>query len=77
MLVVDLLAFKFNPKLDRFVSSYRDPLEEAVNALVATWAHSFMISAVPPLKLLHCLLCRIKMEGILGFLNAQDGPRQI
>lgn len=30
---VDLLAFKFNNKLDRFISRYRDPLDEAVDAL--------------------------------------------
>lgn len=33
--VCHILAYRFNSKLDRFVSRYRDPLAEAMNALMA------------------------------------------
>lgn len=37
MLDVDLLAIRFNSKLDRFVSRSTDQLTEVVDALVAPW----------------------------------------
>lgn len=47
MLDAALLASRFNNKLDRFVSRYRDPL---VQALVAPWDHYTLIYAFYLLK---------------------------
>lgn len=57
---VDLVS-KFNSKLNRFVFKYKDPLEER---------------AFPPLKLLHCLVHVIQIEGILVVVLALDWPDQ-
>lgn len=58
---VDLLASRFNTKLNSFVCRYKDPLTEAVDA-VALRVHYNLIYDLSPLKF---LLHRIKMEGIL------------
>lgn len=43
MLDVDLLAFRFNNILDRFISRFRDPLAKAVYFLLAPWDHALLI----------------------------------
>lgn len=42
---VDLLMFRFNNKLNRFVSSYREHLAEVVHGLVALWDQYTLIYA--------------------------------
>lgn len=76
-LTVDLLASRFNNKLDRFVSRYRDPLAEAVAALVLLQDQCTPISAFSQLKLLPRLLCRIELECIPVILTDPDWPRQM
>lgn len=46
----DLQVFKFNNKLDKFVSRCRGPLADTVDNLVALWDQHNLIYAFPPLK---------------------------
>lgn len=62
---MDVLASRFN-KLSRFVLGFRAPLEIAVDVMVTPWDQVNLIYALSSLKRLTCLLCKIKMEGIVA-----------
>lgn len=66
------LASRFNKKLDRFGSRYRNPLAEVADVLVTLWDQKSLIYSFPPLKLLSSFLLRIEMEGILMILITLD-----
>lgn len=57
--------FRFNNKLDMFVSRCRHPPADPVDAVVAQWDQYTLVYAFAPLKFLRCQFCRIRMEGIL------------
>lgn len=64
MLDVNLLAFWFNNKLDRFIIRTWDPQAFPVGSLVTLWDQFLLICGFALLKTLPQLLLRIESEGI-------------
>ena len=73
---VDVMASRFNKKLDRFMSRTRDPMACGADALVCPWHQFKLLYAFPPLQLLPRLLRRIRVEHKPVILVAPAWPRR-